>query len=149
MRRRPCKGILANPELPTLVFVTVCTKSRRAWLANSQAHAALQVARRKCTRWFVGPYVIMPDHLHLFAEPNDFVTDFDSWVSRWKAHFSHQLRLSSARWQSGSFHHRIRSFESAEAKRKYMMNNPVRAGLVRDAEAWPHRGELFPSSRWW
>jgi hypothetical protein len=35
-----------------------------------------------------------------------------------------------SRWQSGCFHHRLRSCGSAETKRLYMTNNPVRAGLA-------------------
>jgi putative transposase len=148
-RNHPAKGVLDDPELPTVVFTTVCTKSRRPCLANPQTHAALQTAWRKCAAWLVGPYVIMPDHLHVFAAPSEFHMDFDRWISRWKAHVTHQLRSPYRLWQNGSFHHRIRGFESAEAKREYMLNNPVRAGLVSNWDEWPYRGELFPSERWW
>jgi REP element-mobilizing transposase RayT len=149
MGRHPAKGVLSDPRLPTVEFGTVCTKSRHRWLANPEAHAALERAWRQCTQWLVGPYVIMPDHLHFFAVPNGCATDFDRWVSRWKAHFTHRMRRSGFRWQSGSFHHRIRCCESAEAKRAYMIDNPVRAGLVRNGEAWPYRGEVFQSFHWW
>jgi hypothetical protein len=47
------------------------------------------------------------------------------------------------------FHHRIRSWESAEAKYRYLLNNPVRHGLVSSAEEWPYQGELFPMKDWW
>jgi hypothetical protein len=60
-----------------------------------------------------------------------------------------QFRSPYRLWQSGSFHHRIRGFESAKAKREYMLNNPVRAGLVSSPDEWPYRGELFLSERWW
>ena len=149
MRKHLPKGVFAEFERPTVVYATICTKSRRPWLANSRIHAALLRAWQKCTLWRVGPYVIMPDHLHLFATPNESHTDFDRWISRWKGYVSHQLRSPYQRWQSGSFHHRIRSGESAEAEREYMMNNPVRAGLVSNAEEWPYRGELFVSEMWW
>jgi putative transposase len=149
VRKHPAKGVFTDTELPTVVYATVCTKSRRQWLANSRIHAALLRAWRKCALWRVGPYVIMPDHLHFFATPNELHTDFDRWISRWKGYITQQLRSPCYRWQTGSFHHRIRSFESAEAKREYMLNNPVRAGLVSNAEEWPYRGELFVSERWW
>jgi putative transposase len=149
MRRRPAKGVLDDPELPTVIFTTVCTKARRRCLANQRVHAALQRAWLRCAAWQVGPYIVMPDHLHLFATPSEIYLDFDRWIARWKAHVRYQLRLSCRLWQSGSFHHRIRSFESAEAKREYMLNNPVRAGLVSTPEDWPYRGELFSLERWW
>jgi hypothetical protein len=149
VRKHPAKGVFADMDLPTVVYATVCTKSRRPWLASSRIHAAVQRAWRRCTLWRVGPYVIMPDHLHFLATPNELHTDFDRWISRWKGHVTQQLCLPYRRWQSGSFHHRIRSVESAEAKREYMLDNPVRAGLVSNPEEWPYRGELFASERWW
>jgi putative transposase len=148
-RNHPAKGVFDDPKLPTVVFATVCTKSRRPWMANPQTHAALQTAWRNCAHWRVGPYVIMPDHVHFFAAPSEFHADFDSWISRWKAHVTRQFRSPHRLWQSGSFHHRIRGFESAEAKREYMLNNPVRAGLVGSPDDWPYKGELFLSERWW
>jgi len=51
-------------------------------------------------------------------------------------------------WQRASFHHRIRSDESAEERRAYMIENPVRAGLVQRARDWPYGGQVFkPGSR--
>jgi REP element-mobilizing transposase RayT len=153
-RNRPAKGIFDDTELPTVIFATVCAKSRRPWMAKPQTHAALKMTWRKCAAWLVGPYVIMPDHVHFFAVPSEsrmdeFTMDFDRWISRWKAHVTHQLHLPYRLWQDGSFHHRMRGFESAEAKREYMLNNPVRAGFVGNPDEWPYRGELYPSERWW
>ncbi len=52
-----------------LYFLTTCTAGRRRLLANAEIHAALiHFARRAEERGvWVGRYVIMPDHLHLFA----------------------------------------------------------------------------------
>jgi putative transposase len=52
-------------------------------------------------------------------------------------------------WQSGCFHHRVRSWEGAEQKRLYMKMNPVRAGLVASPEDWPFQGEIFRHYEWW
>lgn len=60
MRKHPPKGVFADFERPTVVYATICTKSRRPWLANSRIHAALLRAWQKCTLWRVGPCVIMP-----------------------------------------------------------------------------------------
>ena len=149
MRRRPARGVFEDPELPTVIFTTVCTKARRPCLADPRMHIALQEAWLSCAAWQIGPYVVMPDHLHFFASPGNVYLDFDRWISRWKAHVTDRLHSPHRLWQSGSFHHRIRNFESAEAKREYMLDNPVRAGLVSNSEDWPYRGELFSLERWW
>ena len=148
-RRTPDKGVLENGGQPTIVFLSVCTKGRSRWLANHTIHEALTSIWRSATYWKVGPYVLMPDHLHLFAWPGIFQADFDGWVRYWKSQFSNLIDDRSLRWQSGCFHHRIRSCESAEAKRLYMMNNPVRAGLVTRTEEWPYQGEIFKCESWW
>jgi len=56
-----------------LYFVTACTEGRKAILANAKIHEDL---RKFCetglTRGvFVGEYVLMPDHLHLFLAFGD------------------------------------------------------------------------------
>jgi putative transposase len=91
----------------------------------------------------------MPDHLHLFARPGLGSATFDGWIQYWKSMFTKTIRNRNLRWQSGGFHHRIRSWEGAEEKRRYMMMNPVRAGLVAKPEEWPFSGEIFRHDEWW
>jgi REP element-mobilizing transposase RayT len=45
-------------------------------------------------------------------------------------------------WQASFFDHIMRSGDSYEHKWKYIVENPVRAGLVERAEDWPYSGEL-------
>ena len=45
-------------------------------------------------------------------------------------------------WQRGFFDHVLRSDESYRQKWEYVHDNPVRAKLVRDADAWPYAGEI-------
>ena len=40
-------------------------------------------------------------------------------------------------WQEESFDHVLRSSESLDAKMSYLLQNPVRAGLVRDWSEYP------------
>jgi|SRR5208283_971533 len=75
--------------------------------------------------------------------------DVDSWVQYWKSIFTKRLRKPYCRLQRASFHHRIRSDESAEERRAYMIENPVRAGLVQRACDWPYGGEVFKPGFWW
>jgi putative transposase len=148
-RTHPARGIIVDPELPTLIFLTVCTRDRVSWLANDRVHIDLLTAWRSSPEWAIGPYVLMPDHLHLLAWPGTLTLEFDQWVRLWKARFSVVHRNPDHRWQAHSFHHRIRSFESAEEKRTYLLMNPVRAGLVRSAQEWRYQGELSRAERWW
>jgi putative transposase len=148
-RSRPARGLLSDDAIPTLIFLTVCTRGRSHWLADDRVHAMLQQIWSTADKWKVGPYVLMPNHVHLFAWPGSDPCLFDPWVKYWKSRFTAAFRNPSCRWQKYSFHHRIRSHESAEARWQYIRNNPVRAGLVEHAEAWPYQGEIFKASIWW
>jgi putative transposase len=148
-RRHPAKGIIEDDRAPTLIFLTVCTAQRRPWLANPNVHSALVQVWSSATQWLVGPYILMPDHLHLFARPGVGSATFDRWIQYWKSMFTKTIRNREMTWQSGGLHHRIRSWEGAEEKRRYMMMNPVRAGLVAEPEDWPYRGEIFRNDELW
>jgi putative transposase len=148
-RGRPSRGVFEYGNTPTLVFLTVCTKNRAHWLANSTVHRLLQDVWREGHRWRVGRYVVMPDHLHLFACPGEECCQFDAWVKFWKAQVSMRVCDSSCRWQRASFHHRIRSYEGAEERFAYVRMNPVRKGLVESPEQWEFQGEIFKLQCWW
>jgi hypothetical protein len=50
-------------------------------------------------------------------------------------------------WQPGFFDHILRSDESYAEKWNYVRDNPVRAGLVKDADKWPYQGEVVRIDR--
>ncbi len=45
-------------------------------------------------------------------------------------------------WQEGFFDHVLRTDESYSQKWNYVLENPVRARLVRSPEEWPYQGEI-------
>jgi REP element-mobilizing transposase RayT len=54
----------------------------------------------------------------------------------------HYSRTKKQIWQEGFFDHVLRNDESYTQKWNYVRENPVRAGLVGDAERWPYQGEI-------
>jgi REP-associated tyrosine transposase len=44
-------------------------------------------------------------------------------------------------WQPGFFDHILRSGESYAEKWNYVRENPVRAGVVKNADDWPYQGK--------
>ncbi len=141
-RRKPTHGVRIDSSHPTIVFVTVCTKERRPWLATPENHDALRSIWQEATAWAVGRYVLMPDHLHLFAAPGRLEIPLDNWIRYWKSRFTRTRRLPAYQWQTDHWDTRLRSDESYEAKWLYVRENPVRGGLVDDAALWPYQGEL-------
>ena len=141
-RKKPAHGVWIDPDRPTIVFVTVCTRDRLPWLATEENHRRLRELWERANAWLVGRDVLMPDHLHVFAAPGPLDLPLDNWVRYWKSQFIKVHREGSRNWQTDHWDTRLRSEESYEEKWWYVRNNPVRAGLVARAEErnGPYRG---------
>ncbi|PYV82747.1 MAG: hypothetical protein DMG05_27565 [Acidobacteria bacterium] len=143
-RKYPTHGVKISSEGPTIVFLTACAKNRVAWLATDEVHLLLRQVWTEATAWLVGHYVIMPDHIHLFAAPGHPFVSFDNWVQYWKSQFSKRSPPAPAhRWETDHWDTRLRNAESYRTKWEYVRNNPVRHGLVERAEDWPYQGSIY------
>jgi len=92
--------------------------------------------------WLIGAYVIMPDHIHLFCAPKNEKIAIEQWIAFWKRQFRRKVGPTAPRFQSRGFHHRLRRDENYHEKWEYVQANPVRAGLVKNAEEWNYQGVL-------
>lgn len=131
-----------------LYFVTFNTHNRRPLVANAAIHLRfIEFARGAEERGIaVGQYIILPDHIHLFVRGNaDFV--LTDWVRLLKRRLSKALEISLPHWQEGFFDHIIRNSESYAEKWHYVRENPVRHGLVAQADDWPWQGEVVVIER--
>ena len=96
---------------------------------------------------FVGRYVLMPDHVHLFVARSEDGVTLSAWVKSLKNSLSKVLRqqeIPTPHWQKDFFDHVLRSSESYDEKWQYVVHNPVRAGLVPRVDEWPYHGEIHP-----
>jgi len=143
-RKHPTHGVFLSPSLPTIVFVTICTKDRKPWLAQSTVHQALVKIWHTSTAWLVGRYVLMPDHLHFFCAPYDSTVRLGQWIAYWKAAFTRMRIPGTGLWQRGYWDRRLRKQESYSEKWAYVRENPVRKGLCHTPDQWPYQGEIFP-----
>jgi len=139
---------LSNP----VFFITACTYRRRTLLMTDSVNEAfLRFAERAYAdhNIAVGRYVIMPDHLHFFVcGPDNF--ELRRWIALLKQFLAKRIvRAPSADpiWQRGFFDHILRSDESYAQKWNYVRENPVRAGLVSNADYWPYAGEIITIDR--
>jgi putative transposase len=128
-------------------FITICTHDRKRLLDKNYVHEAFtSFAQQAVSRGvFLGSYVLMPDHLHLFVAFSSKAASVSLWIKSLKNSLSKTLRLENIpapHWQKGFFDHVLRSEESYAEKWDYVARNPVRAGLVKCPEDWPFRGEI-------
>lgn len=128
-RGHPAEGVHEYPWQTTIAFVTVCTKGRKPWLANRTVHAALRATWLGCHAWKVGRYVVMPDHVHFFAAPDDSETEIEAWIGYWKRVLSRALESDGGRWLPRAWHMRMRSAAHCQQQWDYMLDNPVASGV--------------------
>jgi len=134
---------LENP----VYFVTFCTHARRAILAATKIHEAFIAFSREATNRnvFVGRYILMPDHVHLYVKVPPPSETLSAWIKSLKNYLSKNLSTQgvlSPHWQKGFFDHVLRSGESYSAKWLYMVENSIRAGLAKSWTDWPYQGEI-------
>jgi len=104
----------------------------RAWLRQSDHEGSSQTHA----------WVVMPDHLHwLFALRNGELSDRVRRFKSRSARAINQARQTcGAVWQAGFHDHRLRDDEDLLIRARYIIANPLRAGLVEDVREYPHWG---------
>jgi putative transposase len=146
-RHTPAKGVHISLGGPNWVFLTVCTEKRERWLAQPSVQRVLHnIWEQTVTAWLVSDYLLMPDHLHMFCAPRDLRFTIERWIAFWKDRLS-KTHPKTGTFQTGGFHHRLRSDESYAQKWRYVRENPVRHGLVAKPEDWPYFGRVH-EIRW-
>jgi len=91
--------------------------------------------------WDVHGFVLMPDHFHLLLRLNrgslaQEMASFSKFTGR---RINNLLGGAGSFWQEGYYEHAIRSEDDLRDILTYILQNPVRAGLVNVPEAWPYR----------
>ena len=121
-------------------FITFVTKFR--WILPPVARdialsSCLHDHRIKCELYVV---VVMPDHVHLILTPLldeqtaqiYSLTEIMRTIKSASAHMiNRRLDRKGPVWQEESFDHVLRSSEGLDAKVEYVLQNPVRRGLVK------------------
>ena len=127
-----------------ILFITFCTH-RRWKLPPSARQIVLDVCLRgngALFELFAG--VVMPDHVHLALSPlcrHDGPVPVPEIMQAIKGTSSHRINRELGHrgpvWQQESFDRALRHEEQLDGKILYMLENPVRAGLVENPMNYP------------
>jgi len=126
-------------------FLTICTAFRRPFFATSSVAtdvAAQLLHNSDHFEFAVLAYCLMPDHLHALVEARSEQSDFRAFVKRFKqtTGYRHRQLTNQPLWQPG-FHERVlRNDEASAAIVRYILENPVRAGIARQIGQYPFAG---------
>jgi REP element-mobilizing transposase RayT len=124
---------------------------RRAtgWL-DDLMHARLrEILLHACTRYSLAcpVYCLMPDHAHFLIMGIGANSDQQPAVRMLRRQWT-SLLPPGMELQRQSYDHLLREDERArgafENTAHYILENPVRAGLVVEFSAWPYAGSLVP-----
>jgi REP-associated tyrosine transposase len=127
-------------------FVTFCTQHR--WILPERIRQLVLecCTHDNATKFDLRVAVVMPDHVHMIFTPllNELAMEFHSLaeiMDAVKGASAHRINKALGRtgrvWQAESFDHVLRSSENLDAKIIYLLENPVRAGLVREWTDYP------------
>ncbi len=90
-------------------------------------------------------WVLMPDHLHWLIIINEI--DLSEVMRLFKGTSSHAIKkmlgLQESLWQRGFHDHAIREDEDLKKVARYILANPLRAGLVESIADYPHWDALW------
>ena len=123
------------------VFVTVVTKNRTPWLIDhvDQLLNAMSRAKQKYPYKHIA-HVILPDHFHwLFSLTGErslsvSVNTVKSFSAR---EINRILRRHGGVWQRGFYDRAIRREENLKHVARYIVANPLRAGIVGSIGEYP------------
>jgi putative transposase len=130
---------------PHCYFLTICCHQRERCFEDDASAVWLvsQVVQLfPSKRFAVIAYCVMPDHIHLLLEGATDGADLRVAMHDWKQQtgFEWKRRTKQRLWQSGYFEYVLRDEDSVSSIVRYIVSNPVRAGIAEDIGQYPHTG---------
>jgi len=133
-------------------FLTFCTFERRRHFVDA-THVdlvLLQIQRAAREQAFaMVAYCFMPDHLHLLLEAQADDSDARRFIKAAKQYSGYYFKRQFGKelWQRYGFERTLRSDEEMLSVARYIVENPVRARLVKHVEDYPFAGSgMYPLS---
>ena len=87
-------------------------------------------------------YCLMPDHLHILMNPESANRTVSGLVQTFKSQtsFWYKREYGEPLWQRGFYDHIVRENEDLVRIAQYILDNPIRKGLVERTEDYPYSG---------
>ena len=131
-------------EANRIYFITTVTHNRRKIFNDlNSARIVVKSMRELNDCGYVDSlsWVVMPDHLHWLIQLSNEHT-LAKVVKRFKAQSAYSinryLNSSGPVWQRSYFDRCLRKEEDVKGVSRYIVANPLRAGLVKEIGDYPH-----------
>ena len=126
-------------------FLTFCVHERAPVFTVAETVALvlsqiLDAARQH--RFAVIAYVFMPDHVHLLVEGRDDSADLKAFASlaKQKSAYAYSQVEKKRLWPPSYYDRVLRSEDATASVIRYILENPIRRGLVVDWKEYPFVG---------
>ena len=143
---RPTRNADANAILSgarTFFVTTNAAAGKHLLQSERNAELFIEVLRHyvRERKFVVHDFVVMPNHVHILLTVGSEMS-VEKAVQFVKGGFSYRLKKEYGYpgevWQKGFSEVRVEDRESYLKHREYIAKNPVRDGLVREGEEFPH-----------
>lgn len=137
-----------------IVSFTACVKHKNKIFINDNLFNEFEdilITELKYNNCSSYVYLFMPDHLHLIICGEDAHANVKICMDRFKQKtgFWMSQHLGKSFWQKDYYDHILRSSENLTINIKYILNNPVRAGIVNYWKQYPYKGStIFDLEEW-
>ena len=128
-------------------FLTICANDRVPVFLDvefGRSIVLLFLQRAVIFRFEIIVYCVMPDHMHLLVHGASDDALLRKFIERCKQltgyDWKHNRRHSRTLWQEGYFDRILRDNDPDEGVINYIVQNPVRGGLVEDARDYALTG---------
>jgi REP element-mobilizing transposase RayT len=81
-------------------------------------------------------WVIMPDHVHILIQLGESQT-LSRFIQSLKSVSSRHINFHNKIWADGFFDRALRKEEDIRTVARYIVSNPIRAGLVKSVREYP------------
>ena len=152
----------SNPKLPKKIrlneslyrepnrvyYITIDSNFKRPYFKRHELNLAIidclkkERVRLNC-KVFV--YCLMPNHLHFLTSPNSEVISIIDFVNQFKGKSTKvawDYNIQGSLWQRRFYDHIVRKSEDLIEIANYILQNPVRKGLVENYEQYPYCGSI-------
>ncbi len=139
--RNSMPDAVLNPNR-TFFVTTKTSMGRRLLQSERNAELLIDVLRSLVKEgvFDLHDFVVMPDHIHLLLTIGGEMT-VEKAMQFVKGRFSFRLKKESGFkgevWQRGFSEVQVMGRESFDARREYIAQNPVKAGLAASADEFP------------
>jgi len=133
--------------------LTLCVDGRqRVFIERHVAERAVLQLRQSAAKhaFAIAAYCFMPDHVHLLVYGTSPDASLTAFVAHFKqmTGFAYRQATGQLLWQEGYHDRVLRNEEQTETIVRYILGNPVRAGLTREWGEYEYAGsDLFDYRR--